>query len=129
MRAVPAFQKAQAQARLGIEGCCHHSARLPAAPSLGQRSTDREVWLWVPSGTSPNQASPWSPALALNHWRECHELHFISGLPPQGLELISGTADLIRHVPPMSARGARQLIRKTGASWPDPLLPCACRMG
>ncbi|MCX5969619.1 MAG: hypothetical protein NTV57_18700 [Cyanobacteria bacterium] len=80
---------------------------------LGQRSTDRDVWLWVPTDTSHNQASPWSSPLALSHWRECNELHFISGLPPQGLphwgiQLITGTADFIRHYPPMSAMGARQ---------------------
>jgi hypothetical protein len=80
---------------------------------LGQRSTDRDVWLWVPTGTSHNQASPWSAPLGLNHWRECNELHFIGGLPPQGLppwglQLITGRADFIRHFPPMSAMGARQ---------------------
>jgi hypothetical protein len=80
---------------------------------LGQRSTDRDVWLWVPSGTSHNQASPWSSPLALSHWKECNALHFISGLPsvglpPQGIQLISSTADFIRHFPPMSAVGARQ---------------------
>ena len=80
---------------------------------LGQRSSDRDVWLWVPAGTSHNQASPWSSPLALSHWRECNELHFISGLPPgglppQGIQLITGTADFIRHYPSMSAMGARQ---------------------
>ena len=75
---------------------------------LGQRSTERDVWLWVPSGTSHNQASPWSSALALSHWRECNELHFIDGLPPQSFQLITGTADFIRHFPPMSAVGTRQ---------------------
>ncbi len=75
---------------------------------LGQRSTERDVWLWVPAGTSHNQASPWSSPLALSHWRECNELHFISSLPPQGIQLITGTADFIRHFPPMSAMGARQ---------------------
>ena len=75
---------------------------------LGQRSADRDVWLWVPSGTSHNQSSPWSAPLGLNHWRECNELHFISGLPPGGLQLVTGTADFIRHFPPMSAAGTRQ---------------------
>lgn len=75
---------------------------------LGQRSTERDVWLWVPAVSSHNQASPWSSPLALSHWRECNELHFISGLPPQGLQLITGTADFIRHFPAMSAMGARQ---------------------
>ena len=75
---------------------------------LGQRSADRDVWLWVPSGTSHNQSSPWSAPLGLNHWRECNELHFISGLPPGGLQLVTGTADFIRNFPPMSAAGTRQ---------------------
>jgi hypothetical protein len=87
---------------------------------LGQRSTERDVWLWVPNGTSHNQLSPWSSLLALSHWRECNELHFISSLPSQGLQLITGTADFIRHFPPMSAMGARQhpqqgpLLARTG---------------
>jgi hypothetical protein len=75
---------------------------------LGQRSTDRDVWLWVPAGTSHNQASPWSTPLTLSHWRECNELHFITSLPPGGMQLVSGSADFIRHFPPMSAVGARQ---------------------
>jgi hypothetical protein len=80
---------------------------------LGQRSSERDVWLWVPAGTNHNQGSPWSSPLALSHWRECNELHFISGLPPgglppQGIQLITSTADFIRHFPPMSAMGARQ---------------------
>jgi hypothetical protein len=75
---------------------------------LGQRSSERDVWLWVPAGTSHTQPSPWSSPLALSHWRECNELHFISGLPPQGIQLITSTADFIRHFPPMSAMGARQ---------------------
>jgi len=70
---------------------------------LGQRSSDRDVWLWVPSGTSHNQASPWSSPLTLSHWRESNELHFISSLPPGGMQLVSGSADFIRHFPPMSA--------------------------
>ena len=75
---------------------------------LGQRSSDRDVWLWVPLGTSHNQVSPWSTPLTLSHWRECNELHFISSLPPQGWQLVTGTADFIRNFPPMSAVGARQ---------------------
>jgi hypothetical protein len=75
---------------------------------LGQRSSERDVWLWVPAGTNHNQGSPWSSPLALSHWRECNELHFISSLPPQGIQLITGTADFIRHFPPMSAAGTRQ---------------------
>jgi len=45
---------------------------------------------------------------ALSYWRECNELHFISGLPPVSCQLITGTADFIRHFPPMSAVGTRQ---------------------
>ncbi len=58
--------------------------------------------------TSHSQASPWSSATSLSHWRECNELHFISSLPPGGMQLITGSADFIRHFPPMSAVGARQ---------------------
>jgi hypothetical protein len=75
---------------------------------LGQRSLAHDIWLWVPSGTSHSQASPWMSVFALSYWRECDELHFISGLPPGGLQLITGTADFIRHFPPMSAAGTRQ---------------------
>jgi hypothetical protein len=74
---------------------------------LGQRSSDRDAWLWVPAGTCHNQASPWSSPLTLSHWRECNELHFISSLPPGGMQLVSGSADFTRHFPPMSAVGAR----------------------
>jgi len=35
----------------------------------------------------------------LSYWRECNELHWISGFPPQGLQLVTGTADFIRHFP------------------------------
>jgi hypothetical protein len=45
---------------------------------------------------------------ALSYWRECNELHFISGLPPVSCQLITGTADFIRHFPPMSAAGTHQ---------------------
>ena len=67
----------------------------------------------MPSGTSHNQASPWSSALTLSHWQECNELHFISrlpakGLPHWGLQLSTSTADFIRQIPHMSAVGARQ---------------------
>jgi len=75
---------------------------------LGQRSSDRDVWLWIPAGTSHNQSSPWISPLALSQWKECNELHFISGLPPIGLQLITGTADFIRHFPHLSAVAARQ---------------------
>jgi hypothetical protein len=36
------------------------------------------------------------------------QLHFISSLPPAGMQLITGQADFNRHFPPMSAVGARQ---------------------
>jgi hypothetical protein len=75
---------------------------------LGQRSSSHDVWLWLPTGTSHSQASPWMSPFALSQWRECNELHFITGLPPQGIQLITSTADFIRHFPPMSAMGARQ---------------------
>jgi hypothetical protein len=80
---------------------------------LGQRSLAHDIWLWLPSGTSHSQASPWMSVFALSYWRECNELHFISGLPlgglpPVGIQLITGTADFIRNFPPMSAAGTRQ---------------------
>ena len=65
------------------------------------------MWLWLPSGTSHNQISPWMSVFALSTWRECNELHFISGLPPVGVQLVTGTADFIRHFPPMSAASTR----------------------
>jgi len=91
---------------------------------LGQRSTDRDVWL----GAHRHQPQPSQPLVFSphpHHWRECNELHFISGLPPQGLQLITGTADFIRHYPPMSAMGARQhpqqgpLLSSSGGSGGD----------
>jgi hypothetical protein len=75
---------------------------------LGQRSLAYDVWLWLPSGTSHSQASPWSSATSPTQWRECNELHFISGLPPQGLQMVTAIADFIRHFPALSAAGARQ---------------------
>jgi len=53
-------------------------------------STDRDIWLWLPASISHNQASPWSSPLVLSHWRDYNELHFISGIPPQG-PLLSGS--------------------------------------
>ena len=70
---------------------------------LGQRSSERDVWLWVPAGTGHNQSSPWISATSLSHWRECNELHFIGSLPSQAIQLITSTADFIRSFPPMSA--------------------------
>jgi hypothetical protein len=75
---------------------------------ISQHSLAHDIWLSLPSGTSHNQSSPWSSALGLAHWRECNELHFISGLPPLSIQLITGTAGFIRHFPAMSAMGARQ---------------------
>jgi hypothetical protein len=80
---------------------------------LGQRSLAFDIWLWLPSGTSHSQASPWMSVFALSYWRECNELHFITGLPPgglppQGLQMVTATADFIRHFPALSAVGARQ---------------------
>ncbi len=75
---------------------------------LGQRSSSHDVWLWLLTGTSHSQASPWMSPFALSQWRECNELHFVTGLAPQGIQLITGKADFIRHFPPMSAMGARQ---------------------
>jgi hypothetical protein len=75
---------------------------------LGQRSTDRDVWLWVPAGTGHSQGSPWVNPLTLSPWQESNELHFISSLPPQGTQFLPLSADFIRHFPHMSAIGARQ---------------------
>lgn len=86
---------------------------------LCQRSSERHVWLWVSSGTSHTQASPWSSPLTLSHWRECNELDFISSLPPGGMQLVSGSADFIRNFPPMSAVCARQHPQQ------GPLLSCS----
>jgi hypothetical protein len=87
---------------------------------LGQRSSSHDIWLWLPTGTSHSHASPWTSAQTLSQWRECNELHFITGLPPQGIQLVTATPDFIRHFPPMSAMGARQhpqqgpLLNSTG---------------
>ena len=45
------------------------------------------------------------------------------GPPPQGIQLITGTADFIRNFPPMSAAGTRQdpqqgpLLNSSGGGW------------
>ncbi|MFU8886243.1 MAG: hypothetical protein ACNA8O_12400 [Cyanobacteriota bacterium] len=75
---------------------------------LGQRSTDRDVWLWVPSGTSHNQSSPWTSALGLSQWRESNELNFVVGGPAGDMQFLPASPDFIRNFPHMSAVGARQ---------------------
>ena len=75
---------------------------------LGQRSTDRDVWLWVPTGTSHSQTSPWSSALGLSQWLESNELNFVVGGPAGDVQFLPVSADFIRHFPHMSAVGARQ---------------------
>jgi len=75
---------------------------------LGQRSTDRDVWLWVPNGTSHSQTSPWISALGLSQWRESNELNFVVGGPAGDMQFLPVSADFIRHFPHMSAVGARQ---------------------
>jgi hypothetical protein len=75
---------------------------------LGQRSTDRDVWLWVPTGTSHSQGSPWTSALALSQWEESNELNFVVGGSAGDMQFLPVSADFIRHFPHMSAVGARQ---------------------
>jgi hypothetical protein len=75
---------------------------------LGQRSTDRDVWLWLPNGTSHSQTSPWTSALGLSQWKESNELNFVVGGPAGDMQFLPASADFIRHFPHMSAVGARQ---------------------
>jgi hypothetical protein len=75
---------------------------------LGQRSTDRDVWLWVPAGTGHNQPSPWISPLGLSQWRESNELNFVVGGAAGDMQFLPASADFIRHFPHMSAVGARQ---------------------
>jgi hypothetical protein len=75
---------------------------------LGQRSTDRDVWLWVPTGTSHSQNSPWTSALDLSQWRQSNELNFVVGGPAGDMQFLPASADFIRHFPHMSAVGTRQ---------------------
>ena len=75
---------------------------------LGQRSTDRDVWLWVPTGTTHSQTSPWTSALGLSQWRESNELNFVVGGPGGDRQFLPASADFIRHFPHMSAVGTRQ---------------------
>lgn len=62
----------------------------------------------MPTGISHNQSSPWRSALSLSQWKDSNELHFITGLPPIGLQLVTGSAEFIRNFPHTSAVGARQ---------------------
>ena len=82
---------------------------------LGQRSSDRDVWLWVPAGTSHNQASPWSSALTLSHWRECNELHFVTVLKQS--RAITAT-DAKRCTSSSTPSRAGAATRKTGSGRP-----------
>lgn len=75
---------------------------------LGQRSSNIDIWLWVPAGTGHSQSSPWISPLGLSQWRESNELHFITSPPPQDLHFLPAVADFQRHFPPMSAAGTRQ---------------------
>ena len=83
---------------------------------LSKRFTFYDVWLWGLAGTSHSKPSLWSSPLTLMHWREFNELNFFSSLPVQGLphwclQLITSTADFIRHFPHMSAVGATSSTR------------------
>jgi len=79
-------------------------------------STERDIWLWLPASISHNQASPWSSPLALSHWRDCNELHFISGIPPQG-PLLSGSGGN------QAGEGSAGMARPaTGLLWPRGML-------
>jgi len=75
---------------------------------LGQRSSNIDVWLWLPNGTGHSQASPWINPLSLSHWKESNELHFMASPPPHDLHYLPLSADFQRHFPPMSAAGTRQ---------------------
>jgi hypothetical protein len=75
---------------------------------LGQRSNERDVWLWVPSGTSHNQASPWISALGLSQWRESDELNFVEGRDAGDMKFLPASPDFIRNYPRMSGVGACQ---------------------
>jgi hypothetical protein len=75
---------------------------------LGLRSTDGDAWLWVPSGTTHSQVSPWTSALGLSQWRESNELNFVVGGPAGDMQFLPVSADFIRHFPHMSAGGGRQ---------------------
>jgi hypothetical protein len=75
---------------------------------LGQRSTDRDVWLWVPTGTSHSQASPWTSALGLSQWIESSKLNFVVGQQASDVQFLPASPDFVRHFPHMSAVGTRQ---------------------
>ena len=40
---------------------------------LDQRALTHNIWLWLPSGTSNSQGSPWKSVFAGSYWRECNE--------------------------------------------------------
>jgi hypothetical protein len=74
----------------------------------GQRSTDRDAWLWLPSGTSNSQAIPWTSALGLSQWRESYVLNLVAGGPACEVQFLPVSAEFIRDFPQMSAVDARQ---------------------
>ena len=75
---------------------------------LGQRSSSYDVWLWMPTGTSHSQSSPWINPLLLSDWQECNELNFVVGGHAGDVQFLPLSADFINHFPSLSAVGARQ---------------------
>jgi hypothetical protein len=67
---------------------------------LGQRSTDRDVWLWVPTSTSYSQSSPWTSALGLSKWRDSNELNFVEGRDAGYMQFLQASPDFIRNFTP-----------------------------
>lgn len=66
------------------------------------------------NGTSHNQASPWSSTTPLSLWRECNELHFVTGQPAQPPQFLGLTPDCAHNDPAMREVGARQHPRNRG---------------
>jgi hypothetical protein len=62
----------------------------------------------VPSGTGHSQSSPWTSALALDHWIETSKLNVVVGQPTSDVQFLPASADFNRHFPHMSAVGTRQ---------------------
>ena len=62
----------------------------------------------MPSGTTHNQASPWSSALGLSQCKESNELNFVVGGLASDLQFLPASAHFIRRFPHMSATGVRQ---------------------